>query len=53
MQLVRECAAKVGEAGHEKPEIMMHSGYPLLTIATTLMVANFLGAAFAIRRLRP
>ena len=31
---------------------MMHSGYLLLTIAITLMVANFLGAAFSIKRLR-
>ena len=32
---------------------MLHSGYLLLTIAITLMVMNFLGAAFAISRLRP
>lgn len=31
---------------------MMHSGYLLLTIAVTLMAANFLGAAFTIKRLR-
>jgi len=30
----------------------MPSDYVLLTIAVTLMVANFLGAAFSVKRLR-
>jgi len=37
---------------HGSAAVMMHSGYLLLIIAVTLMVANFLGAAFSIKRLR-